>query len=286
MNWLLCETMVYLQAPSAAAKGMQLISQAPSQEEQIEYARSLRMLQAGWTLPLRKQFLEWLLKAANYRGGASFERFISFIRRDALATFSDQEKKQLKETLAQKPEQKSVLENLGAVLAGREQHDWTLEELSAAAKDGLHDRDFHRGETMFAATGCFACHRFKNQGGMTGPDLSSAGRRYNAHDLLDQIVHPSKVINEQFSSVRVLTDEGKIYTGVVVNLKGDTVILNTDLTDPNKRVSIDRKTVEVFETSKTSAMPEKLLAPLTRDEILDLIAYVLSGGEPDHAYFD
>jgi len=33
-------------------------------------------------------------------------------------------------------------------------------------------------------------------------------------------------------------------------------------------------------------MPEKLLAPLTEDEVLDLIAYVLSGGDPEHAFFD
>lgn len=286
LNWLLCETLVYLQSPSAAEKGMRLIAQAPSQEEQIEYARSLRMLENGWTPELRKQFLRWLLKAANYRGGASFERFVSFIRRDALATFTEREKSALKTLLKQEPKRTGVLENLGQMFAGRPQRDWTLTELSTAARAGLSGRDFKRGETMFAATGCFACHRFDNQGGMTGPDLTSAGRRYNAHDLLDQILHPSKEINEQFSAVRVLTDEGKIYTGVVVNLKGDTVILNTDLTDPNERVSIDRNTVEVFETSKVSAMPEKLLAPLTEDEVLDLIAYVLSGGDPEHAFFD
>ena len=139
---------------------------------------------------------------------------------------------------------------------------------------------------MFAATGCYVCHRFDNQGGMTGPDLTSARRRYSPRDFLDQIIHPSKVINEQFSAVRVLTDEGKIYTGVVVNLKGDTVTLNTDLTDPNERVSIDRKKVEVFEMSKTSAMPEKLLGLLTKEEAMDLVAYVLSGGDPKHRFFD
>ena len=47
-NWLLCETLCFLQAPSAAAKGMALIAAAPNQEEQIEYARSLRMLKAGF----------------------------------------------------------------------------------------------------------------------------------------------------------------------------------------------------------------------------------------------
>ena len=69
---------------------------------------------------------------------------------------------------------------------------------------------------------------------MTGPDLTSAGRRYSAHDLLDQVINPSKVINEQFSAVTVATDDGLVHTGVVVNLNGNTMTLNTDLTDPNK----------------------------------------------------
>ena len=51
---------------------------------------------------------------------------------------------------------------------------------------------------MFGAAACFTCHRFGNEGGMTGPDLTSAGRRYSIKDLLEQIVTPSKEINEQF----------------------------------------------------------------------------------------
>ena len=66
---------------------------------------------------------------------------------------------------------------------------------------------------------------------------------------------------------------------MVVNLSGDTVTLNTDLTDPNQRVSVDRKLVKSIEPSKVSPMPPMLLAFLTKDEILDLVAYVLSGGD-------
>ena len=40
-----------------------------------------------------------------------------------------------------------------------------------------------------------------------------------------------------------------------------------------------------IEPSKTSPMPEGLLGPLTQDEILNLTAYVLSGGDRKHAMF-
>ncbi len=285
LNWLLCETLAWLQSPTVAEKTIALIQSAPTQEEQMQYARSIRMLQTGWTPELHTAYFEWFLKAANYKGGASFDKFIEFVRNDAIAALSETEKTELAEVLAKKPEKKSALENLGEVFAGRPTTKWTLEELSAAASKQMQKRDFVNGQKMFAATGCYACHRFGNQGGMTGPDLTSAGRRYSPHDLLDQVINPSKVINEQFSAISVVTEDGKVHTGVVVNLSGDHMTLNTDLTDPNKRVDIDRKMIDELVVSKISPMPADLFARMTKDEILDLIAYLISAGDAKHPFF-
>jgi putative heme-binding domain-containing protein len=103
--------------------------------------------------------------------------------------------------------------------------------------------------------------------------------------LLDQVINPSKVINEQFSAVTVVTDAGLVHTGVVVNLNGDTLMLNTDLTVPNKQVAIDRKTIDSLTVSKTSPMPAGLFDRMTKDEVLDLTAYLISGGDRNHDYF-
>ena len=285
LNWLLCETLAYLQSTTVAAKAMALIEAAPTQEEQVQYARSIRLLRAGWNNELHTAYFEWFLKAANYRGGASFAKFIEFIRNDAVASLSKPQRQSLKEVLAKKPVRKTALENLGEIFAERSETKWTLDELSLAAKTKLKQRDFANGRKMFAAAGCFACHRFRNQGGMTGPDLTSAGRRYSARDLLDQVINPSKVINEQFSAVTVVTEDGLPHTGVVVNLNGDRLTLNTDLTDPNKRVNINRNTIEEIVISKTSPMPAGLFNRMTKEEILDLTAYLISGGDPKHEYF-
>ena len=118
-----------------------------------------------------------------------------------------------------------------------------------------------------------------------GPDLSGAGGRYNPRDLLDQIVHPSKEINEQFVPIVVTKTDGTSLTGIVTNLSGDGVTLNTDLFDPNQRVSVDRKQVKSIEPSKISPMPEGLLNMLKKDEILDLTAYILSGGDAGNPMF-
>jgi putative heme-binding domain-containing protein len=284
-NWLLCETLCYLQAPSAAAKGMKLLADAATQEEQIEYARSLRALKAGWTKELRTAQLEWFLKAANFRGGASFDKFIEFIRTDALATFSDAEKTQLAALIAKAPERKSAIEALGAMFAGRTPTNWTLEELSAATKTDLKNRSFDNGRKMFGAAACFTCHRFGNEGGMTGPDLTQAGGRYSAHDLLDNIINPSKVINEQFVPSVVTKNDGEQIVGTIVNLNGDNVMICTDPSQPNQQTAVDRKLVKSIEPSKISPMPVMLLNMLKKEEIMDLVAYVLSGGDRTNGMF-
>ena len=136
-----------------------------------------------------------------------------------MASLSEKERVVLKELLAQKPVVKSPFEIMAQAMIGRKYvKQWKLEELSQASKTQLKNRSYERGRKMFAAGGCFACHRFANEGGMTGPDLTGSGGRYSSHDLLDQIINPSKEINEQFVPVVVKMKNGDMVTGVVVNL--------------------------------------------------------------------
>ena len=287
LNWLLVETLGHLQSPTLAAKAMAFVANAGSQEPELEVMRSVRMLKTGWTPALREAQLNWFVKAASYRGGSSFGKFVEFIRNDSLATFTPEELARHEKliALAKNPPVKSAYENVGAMFAGRTPKNWTLEELSAATKTGLKGRDFAQGKKVFSAAACFTCHRFGNAGGMTGPDLTLSGGRYSPHDFLDQIINPSKVINEQFAPVIVTKNNGETFSGVVVNLNGDRVNINTDLSDPSQQVSIDRKEVKSMELSTVSPMPPMLLSMLTQEEILDLVAYVLSGGDKENAFF-
>ncbi len=286
LNWLLCETLAALQSPALAAKAIGAIRNAPGQEEQLEYARSICFLKTGWTTELRTAQFEWFLKAANYRGGASFEKFLEFIRTDAEASLSPDEKAALAPVLARKPEKKSPLAQMAEALAGRmTTTEWTLDTLVPQIEKRLKKRSFDNGRRMFAATGCFACHRFGNEGGMTGPDLTGAGGRYSPRDLLDQILHPSKEINEQFVPIVITKDDGDTVTGVIVNLNNDNVMVNTDPANPFQQETIDRKKVKAIDFSKVSPMPEGLLGLLTAEEIADLTAYILSQDDRRNVMF-
>jgi putative heme-binding domain-containing protein len=282
LNWLLCETLSYLQSPTLAAKGVAYLSSAATQEEQIECARSLRMLQAGWTIETHTAYLRWLLKAASkYRGGASFDKYIEFIRNDAVANLSDEQKSALQAVLEEKPIRISPLEGLSSLFSGRPRTEWTLDDLSTAAEADNRQFEAANGRKMFAAAACFTCHRLGNQGGMSGPDLTTAGRRYSPRDFLVHVLNPSKEINEQYVPLVIATTEGEVIQGIVVNLQGDTIEVNTDVTDPSQRTKINRSTIVSMAPTIVSPMPNGLLSPLTKDEILDLVAYVLRGGTAD-----
>ena len=195
--------LVYLQAPDAAAKTVALLGRAPTQEEQLEYARALRVLKAGWTPALRDAFFSWFPKAARFKGGNSLTGFIANIRRDAMANLDEAEKARLKPILEARPAPTA------SAAAGPERKfvkKWTLDELVPMVENGLKGRDFDRGRTMFAAAKCFACHRFDNEGGGVGPDLSGIAGRFSTRDLLESIVVPSKAISDQYEAVIIATD--------------------------------------------------------------------------------
>ena len=282
LNAELAKMLIYLEAPSAAAKTVALLEKAPTQEEQIQYAMDLRNLTTGWTPDLREKYFSWFLKAANYKGGSSFSKFVLNIKNDALATLSDAEKTALKPILDAEPVRTTVASQPARPFV----KEYTLDELIPIVQKGLATpRDFDRGRSLFAATNCFACHRYDNEGGAVGPDLTGVSGRFSPRDLLESIVQPSKTISDQYQAVTIATSDGKVVSGRIVNLHGDNLMVMTNMLDPNGQVSIDQRKVEEMRPSDVSMMPEGLLNTLSESEIQDLMAYLLSGGNRDAVVF-
>jgi putative heme-binding domain-containing protein len=149
----------------------------------------------------------------------------------------------------------------------------------------LTGRDYDKGRNLFGEMKCFVCHRFNNEGGGMGPDLTVVSGRFGVRDLLESIIEPSKVISDQYAAIVVTTADGRQIVGRIVNLHGDTININTDMLDANKLVGVNRNQIDSIETSKISMMPEGLIDGLERDEILDLVAYLYSRGERNHKAF-
>ena len=283
LNIQLSQMLVYLEAPGAASSIVAALLKAPSQEEQIGYARDLRVLRTGWTPELRRAYFEWYLKAANFRGGASLGGFLRDMKADAVATLSDSEKNVLKAVLEAKPEKRTALQNL---LAGRPVvKEWSVADLAPALDGGLKKRNFNRGRELFGAVGCYNCHRFDTEGGAVGPDLTGVGARFSPRDLLESVVDPNKEISDQYGAILVTKNDGDLVIGRVANLNDDTLMIATDMTDPNAFANVKRKDVKSIEPSRISPMPEGLLNTLQPEEILDLLAFTLSRGDRQHTMF-
>ncbi len=283
LNAELCQLLCYLQAPSAASKSVALLENAPSQEEQIDYAKSLRLLRQGWDDSLRERYFAWFSKAAAYRGGASFRRFVDAIKQDALAGLSESQQVAMKSILEAEPTITSPMEALAARQFVKE---WSRGELERSARTALKGgRDFERGRKVFGEAACFACHRFDGEGGALGPDLTSAAGKFSPSDLLESIMEPSKVVSDQYAPSVFTLENGDTVTGRIINLGSDNITVNVNMFDPNGNVGIDRKQVISIEPSKISMMPEGLLNMLEKNEIMDLMAYVLSRGDRNHAMF-
>jgi putative heme-binding domain-containing protein len=274
-NAELAQMLVYLEAPQAATKLTAAMLAAPTQEEELEYARALRVLKTGWTPELRKQYFGWFTRANFLKGGHSLAGFIKIIKTDALKTLSNDERVALKPIIDAPPPATPV-----PVFKPRPfVKKWTVDELVPIVETKLQGRDFANGRRLFAETKCFACHRFAFEGGAAGPDLTGVSGRFNARDLLENLIEPSKTISDQYGAVVILTTDGETVTGRIVNHSGDGIMVMTDMLNPDGQKVVDAKRVEKVVTSKTSMMPNGLLDSLTEAEILDLVAFLMSKGD-------
>lgn len=247
---------------------------------QMHYALVLRNMKEGWTLAERKAYFSWFERAREWSGGASYQGFLRNIEREAFENASERERLAIEAFGARKPYQAPELPK--AEGPGR---DWKTAELVGLAEHGLKDRSFERGQKMFAAARCVICHRFAGDGGATGPDLTQLAGRFTVKDLSEAMIEPSKVISDQYRAILIETKDGQIVSGRTVSESDGSLIVVTNPEDSTKTVEVRRDNVEAMQPSPVSLMPDGLLKPLNQDEVLDLLAYLLSRGNKKDAMF-
>jgi putative heme-binding domain-containing protein len=248
--------------------------------QKLHYLVVLRNLRDGWTWEQRKFYFQWLNEARKRSGGASYQGFLNNIERDAFDDASDSERLAIESAGLRRPFQMKELPKPKG--PGR---DWKLDALVKFAEPKLTGRNFKNGQRMYAAARCIVCHRFNGEGGATGPDLSQVAGRFNLKDLCESMIEPSKVVSDQYRASVVTTDSGKVYTGRVINDTKDKLTILLDPEDSTKIAEIKKSAVEEIKPSPVSLMPEGLLKPLNDNEVLDLLAYLLSRGDPKSPMF-
>jgi putative heme-binding domain-containing protein len=296
LNRELCQVLLALNAPNAVAKTVALLRATPTQEEQLTYVIALRNIKSGWNDELRREYLSWWNAprsaqhpehvvqwfndaGINFNNGASFAGFLRNALKDVAASMTPAEVAAMGDLTKLKPVAKAPIEPRKFV------KDWKTADLLPLLDKVGKGRDFARGKALFGAVQCALCHRYGDQGGATGPDLTTVSTRFKRQDILESITEPSKVVSEQYMNTVFTMADGTVIAGRIAQETGDKIVVMTNPFDAAATATLSKSQIKSRELSKISIMPPGLLGTCTQAEILDLLAYLESMGDPKHPNF-
>jgi putative heme-binding domain-containing protein len=153
----------------------------------------------------------------------------------------------------------------------------TPELVEALVAEVATKGDAHRGEMIYRRSElqCMKCHRIAGAGGSVGPDLVSVGASAPIDYLIDSLIDPAKKVKENFHSLSVITDRGKVVTGIPVRQSATEIVLKNA-----EDVEVTIPTAQVDEKQEArSLMPDGLVNSLTRRELVDLVAFMSKLGK-------
>lgn len=156
---------------------------------------------------------------------------------------------------------------------------WATSDFEADVAKGLKGRNALKGRQVFNEAGCVKCHPMNGVGGKIAPELGKLTERFKGIEILRQVLEPSVVIHEQFKSWMIQTTSGDIVAGLIVKEDGAGLQVLTNPNDPVNGVTVvPTSKVQARKLTALSAMPAGLLTTFQKEEILDLAAFLESGG--------
>lgn len=151
---------------------------------------------------------------------------------------------------------------------GAEKQQQIAKYKSLLAAEFLNAGDPSRGREVYSRT-CQKCHRLYGEGGNIGPDLTGSNRA-NLDYILENAADPSAVIPREWRMNTVITADGRVLTGIIVEDAPESIVLQT----VNERLPLSRDDIEELRQTSVSMMPEGQFETLTPEEVRDLVVYL------------
>ena len=129
-------------------------------------------------------------------------------------------------------------------------------------------RSLQHGQEVFAKQ-CSKCHKLGGEGYEVGPDLLTVKTRAD-ETLLSDVLDPSNQITVGYSQYTVLTQDGRIFTGV---LAAETATSITLRAEESKETTILRRDIDEMTASTVSMMPEDLEKEVSVQDLADLLGF-------------
>jgi len=155
---------------------------------------------------------------------------------------------------------------------------WSVEDFDEITERKIDEEVVMRGMQSFVKARCNQCHVVAGHGINLGPDLTKISERMTGKKLLQQILEPSMELNKQFQNHQFILEDGTVVSGVIVDETPKQYKIVSNLLNPNDFKRIDKNQIDEQIPSRISAMPSGMLDVLTREEILDLLCFLESGG--------
>lgn len=247
--------------------------------QQIYFATALSKASTGWTPELYEHYFKWFYNAFGYKGGNSYIGFIDAARKLALEKVPEDQFDHYNtisgdSLLAESG--KALLENI--VPPKGPGRNWKIDEGVKVVEADKGERNFEQGKSLFAAVRCASCHMMQGEGGAIGPDLTQLGTRFSVHDMLEAIIEPNKVISDQYESKVLVLKDGSSVLGRLISQEGDVYSVSQNPYAPQVLKEIPKKDVVEIKVAKVSTMPPGTLNVLNEEELKDLMAYLMAGG--------
>jgi putative heme-binding domain-containing protein len=165
--------------------------------------------------------------------------------------------------------------------------EWKMEDLLPAIADLGKDRNYRNGGRVFQQAACGTCHSFSTfwEGSGLAPDLTPVASKFTRDEILRSILEPSATINGQYYLTNFKLKSGAVIPGVLREVKNKKYIIAGSVAAPDATFEIPEDEIVSEEPSPVSAMPVGLLYGFTLEQILDLMAFLDAGGNPDAAIY-
>lgn len=251
------------------------------------YGSVLSGVTKGWTPELRERYFNWFYKAFSYKAGRSYIGFIDKARKTALSHVP-----KAKMEFYNQMSGDSLLNSSGNDLATNAvqpkgpRKNWVEEDIEPLLADGLQNRNFEQGKNMFAATSCITCHAMGAEGQNLGPDLTQLGTRFSPEDMLKAIINPNEVISDQYNSTVFSLKNGQSVVGRLADENQENYIISQNPYAPEVTRKIPKNEVIHKKLSTVSLMPPGTINRLNAEELRDLLAYLVSGGNAENTIFN
>lgn len=273
-----------LRSPQYGADIAGMLSKIPP-AQQTYYATMLSLAKTGWTPALQERYFKWFQNAFSFKGGRSYVGFIDRARKLALKNVSEDKKAYFDKLSGGDMLSKSGNDLVSATYPKGPGKNWNLTNGLPLIEKGLTGRNFEQGKSMYAATTCANCHTMRGEGGAIGPDLTQLNTRFSAKDMLEAIVEPNKAVSDQYAATQYSLKNGNSIVGRLINEDKNFYYVSQNPYAPDILEKIPKKNVVSAKYSPVSIMFTGLINSLNEEELKDLMAYLMAGGNENNPMF-